>query len=882
MKYKYMLYKMVYKKYFRHFFCLILCETYVKKSNVFLKAIFISYICFTSNKLKHMTKQFLTLLVILGVFAQLHAQKPKKMTSVDIYEAIQKANFLGNVLYLAAHPDDENTRLISYLSNDVKARTAYLSLTRGDGGQNLIGLELRELLGLIRTNELLEARSVDGGEQFFTRANDFGYSKHSDETLGIWDKEALLSDIDKIIQEFRPDIIINRFDYRTPGSTHGHHTSSAMLSVEAFERTQKNTSNWTPQRLFFNTSWWFYGSKEKFEKADKSRLISVDIGSYYPKKGLSNNEIASLSRSKHRSQGFGSTGTRGAQLEYLELLKGIMPRNNDVFDGINTTWTRVEGGRPIQVIMDKVVENFDFNNPSQSIPDLLKAFELVQNLEDKFWATQKTKELKAIIYGCSGLYLEAAATEHWATVNSNVTVNFEAINRTNVSVRLKSIHIPELDKEFLREEDLLNNKRFRLREIVTLPSNLQTTNSYWLNGKGSMGMYKVDSVELIGKPISPRAVQVEFLLNIAGVDISFIKDVIYKYNDPVKGEVYRPFEIVPKAAIGISEKVLIFNANTPKKIKVKVIAGTDNLEGDISFNLPNGWGIFPENKKVSLAKKGQELWVDFEVTPPSHPQVGVLSPIITVEGVAYTNTMVSIDYDHIPFQTVLLPSTSKLVRLDIQKKGQTIGYIQGAGDAVPESLRQIGYTVVEIQPEDITFDKIQHFDAIVMGIRAFNVHEKAAFFQEALNNYVMNGGTMITQYNTSHRVKVDQIGPYKLALSRDRVTVENAKVTLLNTQHEVLNYPNKITEKDFEGWVQERGLYFPDEWGAEYTPLLKMNDPGESPKKGSLLVSKYGKGHYIYTGLSFFRELPAGVPGAYRLFANMLSVGKNKQESLKN
>ena len=829
-----------------------------------------------------MTKQFLSLLLIVGLFAQVNAQQPKKMTSGEIFEAIQKTNFLGNVLYLAAHPDDENTRLISYFSNDVKARTAYLSLTRGDGGQNLIGLELRELLGLIRTNELLQARRIDGGEQFFSRANDFGYSKHSDETLEVWDKEALLDDITKIINEFRPDVIINRFDYKTPGSTHGHHTSSAMLSLEAFERAAKNEDNWSPQRLFFNTSWWFYGSEEKFEKADKSNLISMDIGSYYVGKGLSNNEIASLSRSQHQSQGFGSTGSRGSQLEYLELLKGSMPTNNDIFEGINTTWSRIKGGKAIQVIMDKVEEEYDFKKPSLSIPGLLKAYQLVQQLEDEFWSIQKTKELKAVIYACSGLYLEAASTSHRAACNSEITVNFEAINRSDVAVQLKAIEIPGLNIVLSKNVDLATNKKFTVKENFNLPKGLPLTNSYWLNEKGSLGMYQVSDTALIGKPINDAALPVHFLLTIAGVDISIEKEIIYKYNSPVKGEVYRPFEIVPMAAIELEEKVLIFNSDASKTLRVKATSGIDNLKGTISFNLPNGWRISPENQSVVINKHGEEKWFNFEVTPPSEQHVGTITPIITVEGVKYSKAMLSIDYDHIPFQTVLLPAESKLVRLDIAKKGTTIGYIQGAGDAVPTSLRQIGYTVIEIQEEDITFEKIQHFDAIVMGIRAFNVNEKATFYQASLNEYVKHGGTMIVQYNTRHRVKVDQIGPYKLKLSRDRVTVENAKVTLLNTQHEVLNYPNKISESDFDGWVQERGLYFPNEWGEEYTPLLQMNDPNESPKKGSLLVSKYGEGHYIYTGLSFFRELPAGVPGAYRLFANMLSVGKNNQQSLKN
>lgn len=844
------------------------------------EVLYVIFVLLATNQI-FMTRKFLSLLLVVGVFVHVNAQEPKKMTSGEIFEAIQKINFLGNVLYVAAHPDDENTRLISYFSNDVKARTAYLSLTRGDGGQNLIGLELRELLGLIRTNELLQARRVDGGEQFFSRANDFGYSKHADETLTIWDREAVLNDITKIINEFRPDVIINRFDYRTPGTTHGHHTSSAMLSLEAFDRAEKTEEDWSPQRLFFNTSWWFYGSKEAFEKVDKSRFISMDIGTYYPLKGLSNNEIASLSRSKHRSQGFGSTGSRGTELEYLELLKGSMPRANDIFEGINTSWSRVKGGQEVQVIMDSVVANFDFNKPSRSIPELLKAYLLVKNLEDSFWAIQKTKELKAVIYACSGLYLEAVSTFHRAAIGSEITVSFEAINRSDIKVELKRIEIQGLQHIVRIEEDLVTNKKLGIIEKYILPNDLKLTNPYWINGKGSLGMYQVDAMGLVGKPMSPAALPVCFSLNIAGVPIVFEKNIIYKYTSPVKGEVYRPFEIIPKAAIELEEKVVIFNSEASKTIRVKITAGVENLKGVISFKMPKGWGLSPEKQAVFIAEKGKEQWFNFNVTPPSEQHVGTISPIITVEGVAYTKAMVSIDYDHIPFQTVLLASESKLVHLDIAKKGNTIGYIHGAGDAVPSSLRQIGYTVVAINEEDITFEKIQHFDAIVMGIRAFNVKEKSKFYQASLNKYVENGGTMIVQYNTSHRLKVKQIGPYKLKLSRDRVTVENAKVAFLNPQHEVLNFPNKISERDFEGWVQERGLYFPDQWGKEYIALLEMNDPNESPKKGSLLVATYGKGYYIYTGLSFFRELPAGVPGAYRLFANMLSIGKNNQQSLK-
>ena len=392
----------------------------------------------------------LFLLFLIGL--NVAAQQPAKPNSVAIYNQIQKLNFLGTVLYIAAHPDDENTRLISYLANEKKARTAYLSLTRGDGGQNLVGSELRELLGLIRTQELIEARKIDGGEQLFSRANDFGYSKTPDETLQIWDKDQVLSDVVWAIRKFQPDVIINRFDHRSPGTTHGHHTASAMLSVEAFDKANdpsvfpeqlKLTALWQPKRLFFNTSWWFYGSKEKFEKADKSNLSQLQTGVYYPAVGKSNQEIAALSRSRHQSQGFGSTGTRGEELEYLEFLKGTsLQDKTNIFEGIDTTWNRVRNGKPIGEILSNVQKNFDYNNPSASIPELVKAYDLIQKLSNVHWKVIKSEEIKATIAACAGLYLEAVANTQEAIGGATLGLKVEVINRSNIEMVLKSIALP--------------------------------------------------------------------------------------------------------------------------------------------------------------------------------------------------------------------------------------------------------------------------------------------------------------------------------------------------------------------------------------------------------------------------------------------------------
>ncbi len=841
-----------------------------------------------------MRKLLLYFFISFFTISSILAQQPKKPNASQIFESIKKLNFLGSVLYVAAHPDDENTRLISYMANHVKARTAYLSLTRGDGGQNLIGPEIRELLGVIRTQELLTARNIDGGEQRFTRANDFGYSKHPDETLAIWNKEEVLSDVVLAMRQFKPDVIINRFDHRSPGSTHGHHTSSAMLSLAAFDITNdktkytnqlKDAGVWQAQRVFFNTSWWFYGSQEKFDKADKSKHLQFDIGAYYASSGLSNTEIASLSRSQHKSQGFGNTGTRGSQMEYIELIKGEMPSDpSNIFEGIDTTWNRVKGGSAIGNILYQVEKDFDFTNPSASIPELLKAYSLIEKLEDAHWKQIKSEEIKNLIYHCAGLYLEAVAENNHATANETVHLNLELINRASEKVQLKAIQINE--NAFVSEEKILaKNEKLELKKSFTVKANQEVTTPYWLTKKGTLGMYQVDDKSLIGKPETPRYFNVTFNLSIHNVSINYTKPVVYKTNDPVKGEVYKPFEITPEASAKIAEKVIIFENDNPKEIPVIVRAGRNNLEGFAEIAHPNGWSVFPEKQKFSIVNKGQEQTLVFTIIPPKNQSEGLITPMVHVGKKTYTKELIEMDYDHIPFQTVLLPSESKIVRLDIQKRGENIAYIEGAGDVVPESLQQIGYNVVTIKPEDINAETLSRFDAVVVGIRAYNTVETLKFKQQALFDFVANGGNMIVQYNTNRRLKTEELAPYSLTLSRDRVTDENAKVTLLKPDHELLNFPNKITETDFEGWTQERGLYFPDKWSKEFTPILSMHDKGESAKKGSLLVAKHGKGYYIYTGLSFFREFPAGVSGAYRLFANMLSIGKenmNTENAIKN
>ncbi len=838
-------------------------------------------------------KYFSTILIVVFVIIacqvnNLGAQSPKKPSSGEIYQQLQKLGFLGSVLYVAAHPDDENTRLISYLANEKKAHTTYLSLTRGDGGQNLIGSEISELLGVLRTQELLMARSIDNGRQMFTRANDFGYSKNAEETIKIWDTDKIKADVVWAIRNTRPDVVINRFDHRTSGETHGHHTASARLSYEMFEKAADPAvypeqlswvQPWQPKRLFFNTSWWFYGSEEKFKKADKSALMSIDVGVYYPLLGKSNTEIAAESRSKHKCQGFGSTGTRGLTLDYLELLKGDMPPSKaDIFEGINTSWTRVVNGDKVQPLVEQAIQEYNFREPAASIPLLLKIYAAVQNIQDPFWKETKSTEVKEIIASCAGLYMEAKTNIHKACPGEDITLDFEVISQLADNAGVFQVKTIGLAYDTMPGQMLSLNEPLKWSRQLRIPENASLTAPYWLTKEGTLGMYHVDDQTLIGLPQTPRKLKAFFTIRFGASILTFERDIVHKFNSPENGETYRPLEIVPPASVAIKDPVYVFADNKAKDVVVTVHSWKANQNGKLTLPLPGDWKCTPNSHQFSHTLKGESQEFVFSVTPPSHgDQVSITPEVLTGEK-AYTSRIINIDYSHIPFQTVLMKSTARLSRLDIQNRAKKIGYVMGAGDEIPSALNQIGCEVDLIKIDDIQLQKLKQYDAVIMGVRAYNTEENIKFKQNALLEYVKEGGTMLVQYNTSNGVVGKNLGPYPLTVSRGRVTVEEAEMRILQPQHPVFQTPNQITSKDFEGWVQERGLYFPSEWDPAYTPLLSCNDPGEKPLEGSLLIAGYGKGHYIYTGISFFRQLPEGVSGAYRLFANLISLGKTKQK----
>lgn len=817
---------------------------------------------------------FLSFFSTVHIFAQ--AQVPVAYSSGEILQALKKLNTVGSVLYVAAHPDDENTRLLAYMSSEKKLRTGYLSLTRGDGGQNLVGKEQGEVLGLIRTQELLAARRTDGAEQFFTRANDFGYSKNPEETLAIWNKDSILADVVWCIRRFKPDVIICRFPTTGEGG-HGHHTASAILALEAFNAAADPrrfpqqlayTEVWQAKRIFWNT--FNFGGNN----TTSPEQLKVDVGAYNVLLGKGYGEIAAESRSMHKSQGFGSAKTRGSSIEYFKQLKGDSAKA-DLFEGIDQTWQRIENGYNLQQLIEDCIVRYDPAKPENSVPPLIAIYRKLQELNEsnaytRTWKIQKIKETESLLLACSGLWMEATVADYIGIPGNKVDITAQIVCRNRVPVKLNKltwISNDTLPALILKQNELLT---FRHRDVLTATQ--AYSNPYWLNEEHGAGMFKVKNRLLIGQPENAAPASVVFDIELSGLNLKCKRDIGYKYTDPVKGEVYRPFEVLPPATVNISEKVYVFTGS-PKKVQFKVKANAAKVSGTIDVKAPAGWNVALEKKEFALENKGEEAIIYATVSPGSSNE-GRLTASITIDGTVYSKSITRVDYDHIPSQFILGEAEAGLVNMKLEKTGINIGYIPGAGDDVAACLKQVGYSVTTLTDELLTSSDLSRYNAIVTGVRAYNTNERLFVHYAKLMEYVKGGGNLVVQYNTNSRVGPlnTKVGPYPFTISRERVTNETAEVGILNPSHPLLNYPNKITKQDFEGWKQERGIYFATDLDKNYETVLTMNDPGEKAHEGSLIVAKYGKGNFIYTGLVFFRELPAGIPGAYRLFVNMLSM----------
>ena len=823
-----------------------------------------------------MLRYYIQFFLIILINFNLHSQEENNIySSSSIISKLEKLNTLGKVLYVAAHPDDENTRLITYLSNEKKYQTAYLSLTRGDGGQNLIGKDLKENLGLIRTQELLEARKIDGGIQFFTSAIDFGYSKNSKESLEFWNEDQILYELVWIIRKFKPDVIITRFN-EVSGITHGHHTASSILANKAF-RISGNPDifpdqlefleTWKAKRIFWNTSTRFFD----LSKYSDDEILKIDVGLYNNILGKSYNEISSESRSMHKSQGFGSLKRRGSEKELFILTQGEKYDDN-LMDGIDVTWNRLGENNEIIEYINNLVDEYDPKKPYKTVNKLSILYEKVSKINDEDWKKIKLNEIKNLIKACLGLFFESLSDVSISSIGENIKVNFDAINRSPININLKQVSV--FDEDFLIKKDLINNEFFRFEKTIKIPESESFTEKYWLINKPNFGNYDVNDQELIGNADNDFPVETNFVFTVNNIEVSYTIPLLNKKNSPTKGDDYKIFNIgLPIYLNPKRYNELVVNSNS-QTIEVEVISGKENLDATIYLDVPENIKYEPKYFDLSFKDLNEKKIIKFDLTLP---ETDSFKENIIVKAKYndeyYERGIKEINYDHIIQQVRFPLSEIKIIKFNIKTKGKNIAYFMGSGDNIPSFLSLIGYKIDLLTLDQLSTDILSNYDALIIGIRAYNVNKKLIEKTKEIHNYVKNGGNVLVQYNTSRGIDVKDFAPYSFNISRNRTSEENSKVDIINKNHLALNYPNKILLEDFDNWVQERGLYFPINWSDDYETLISSNDSGEKPNHGGILISKIGKGHYVYTSYSWFRQLPSGVSGAYKLFVNLISLG---------
>ncbi len=817
----------------------------------------------------------LALFLSLAGAAHAAADPPAPLDAARRRVALEKLRVLGTALYVGAHPDDENTALLAYLANERKVRVIYLSLTRGDGGQNLIGTEQGDALGVIRTEELLAARAIDGAEQMFTRAIDFGYSKSAAETLRVWDRDKVLADVVWAIRSCRPDVVITRFPDTGEGG-HGHHTASAILAEEAFALAGDPTrfpeqlayvAPWQPKRLVWN-AW-----RRPAESAGAPPIVTVDVGAYSPILGRSYTELAALSRSMHKSQGFGAPARRGPNLQDFVHVAGE-PAQKDLFDGIDLSWRRIPGGEKVDALLAEADAATTDTRPDAAVPHLLAALSALGQLAADPLVELKRSEILSAIRSATGLWLEATSKEPIVTPGHEATISVSAVNRSSVPLTLARVELTDAEPRVVNAP-LGANSPVNQEITLRLPSALGPSQLYWLDEPPANGTYVVRDQRLIGRPLSPPVLVARFVLSAGSQSLVYSVPVEYRSTDPVEGDVYRSLVVAPDVTVTLDQPLLVFPGPTARTLKLRLHSHTSEAKGALRLALPEGWSASPERAEFSLPVKDQEQTLTFAVTPPPAPATGTLE--VRLDDGQPARALSVIDHAHIPQQTLLPRARARIVRLDLARTTRRVGYVMGAGDEVPAVLRELGMDVTLLDDEDLSATDLTRFDAIVTGVRAYNTRQALREAEPRLLRYVEQGGTLVVQYNTERDLVTNQLAPYELKLSHERVTDEHAQVRLLDPAHPLLRRPNAIQAADFDGWIQERGLYFPGAWDKRLTPLLAMHDEGEADQSGSLLVGSYGKGTYVYTGLAFFRQLPAGVPGALRLFVNLLTGGRPKQ-----
>jgi LmbE family N-acetylglucosaminyl deacetylase len=797
-----------------------------------------------------------------------------------IQQQLRSFATMGSVLYIAAHPDDENTQVITYLARGRGYRTAYLSLTRGDGGQNLLGPQLREQLGVARTQELLGARGVDGGRQYFTRAKDFGYSKDYQETLRIWERPAVLSDVVRVIRSFRPDVIMTRFSAQ-PGNTHGHHTASTVLAVEgfklagdprAFPEQLGELTVWQPKRILHNLG--VRGGGADAAGGDRAGAMQMDVDGNDPVLGESFASIAAHSRAMHKTQGFDVGEPPGGwRKTELFLTLGGEPAIHDILDGVDTTWSRVPGGAEIKRLIEEALARFDPEDLAASVGDLLAIRRRVSVLPVDPVVSDKQQQLDRIIQACLGLQVETVVDRPEVVPGEALKMRHTAVVRSRIPVRWIAVRYPSVHRAATKVLELRANHSVVRHATQILPATTPPSQPYWLRKEGTAGLFHVDDPALIGRPENLPVFPLEYVFEVGGQSLVISGEPVSAAL-PANATMRRRLDVIPPVSLRFVSGVQLFAPGTARPVTVELTAARARAAGTVRLAGPTGWKITPASRPFRLAAADEHAQYTFTVTAPAQPATATLAARVEINGAQFNAQRVELRYDHIPFQLLQPAARLKAVALDLTIRGRRVGYLPGAGDDVAGYLAHMGYAVTQLTGADLIPDTLRPLDAVVIGIRAFNTRKDLAGRLPALFAYVEAGGNVIAQYNNSEGLGENWLAPFHLRISRNRVTDEHAPVTFLAPEHPVLTGPNRITGGDFQEWVQERGLYFPDQWDERFTAILATGDPGENPLRGGLLVARHGKGYFVYTSLAWFRQLPEGVPGAYRLFANLVSLGK--------
>ena len=821
--------------------------------------------------------------VLIAVSAGRPAAEP--LNGPAILQELRSFNTLGGLLYVAAHPDDENTHVITYLARGRGYRTAYLSLTRGDGGQNLLGPQLRDALGVARTQELLQARRLDGGRQYFTRARDFGYSKDYRSTLQIWGEHAVLADVVRVIRAFRPDVIVTRFSPE-PGDTHGHHTASAVLAVEAFKLAGDprafpeqlgELTPWQPKRIFHNRGGPL-GSA--LAVPDAPGVVRVDVAGIDPVLGETFASIAARSRGMHKTQGFGMDGAGVGNLDaprtesFVPLGGDLATR--DLFDGVDTTWRRVHGGAEIARMTDEAIARFNPESPAASVPALLAIRRRLARLPADPVVNDKRQQLDHILQSCLGLEVVTTVDRAEVIPGETVKMRHTATVRSGARVRWTGVRYPATHRALTGSIDLHGGRPVVREASQKLPATARPSQPYWLRHEGTPGLFQVDDPSLIGRPDDPPVLPIEYLFEIGGQVLVIHGEPVPAGDAGVAGA-HRRLEVIPPVSVRFPSTVELFAPGAARLITVELTAARPRAAGTVRLVAPRDWTTSPSSQSFELTAAGDRVQVTFAVTAPPRPDSAALEASLEIDGVRFNQQRVEVRYDHFPLQVLHPTARGKAVSLELATRGHRVGYLPGAGDDVAEGLERMGYAVTPLTGADLTPEGLQPLDAVVIGVRAFNVRGDLGPHLTALFTYVEAGGTLVVQYNQDNprdKLADHWLAPFRLRISRNRVTDEHAPVTILVPDHPSMTTPNRITAADFDGWVQERGLYFPDQWDERFTAVLASGDAGEPSLHGGLLVARHGKGYFVYTTLSWFRQLPEGVPGAYRLFANLVSLGK--------